>query len=213
MMNIPSYTSSSTPLSTNNRLLQGPLKKTMSSSLADRRKKKILSLDVIPEPSILNPRKTVTPYHDGPIRIMPYLYLGNEKTAMLINYNNNSSIFMMLNVAAEVEHPNSHEFSSLDDLLLNKVESTRIGYKKMAWTHAQTDLLMDLKQAIHYIDRAREEHKPILVHCQCGVARSAVVVIAYVIKTLGMSLQDAYDYVKERAPAINPNLGLMYQLR
>ncbi|OBZ81619.1 Dual-specificity protein phosphatase SDP1 [Choanephora cucurbitarum] len=63
------------------------------------------------------------------------------------------------------------------------------------------------------IDRARAAGQPILVHCQCGVARSATVIIAYVMKTFRLPMQEAYDHVKQLAPAINPNLSLLFQLR
>ncbi|KAF7730968.1 hypothetical protein EC973_001014 [Apophysomyces ossiformis] len=88
-----------------------------------------------------------------------------------------------------------------------------IGYKKLHWRHNQDNLVTELDQAVASIDRARAAGRTVLVHCQCGVARSATVVIAYVMKTLGLPMQEAYDYVKTSAPAISPNLGLLYQLR
>lgn len=85
-------------------------------------------------------------------------------------------------------------------------------YKKLPWKHNQDNLVHELDAAIAAIDQARDAGYTILVHCQCGVARSATVVIAYIMKTLKLPMQEAYDYVKVRAPGINPNLSLLYQL-
>lgn len=206
------------------------------------------------------------PYHDGPVRIMPYLYLGAEKNTLDLDQLRQLSIQCMLNVAAEVQHPHEHLFSPLDNPVIPSPSLSRastassvasslntitppdsaassprpiittdaafsprrrqasigssdqhpyniIGYKKLSWEHNQDNLVQELDEAIATIDRARDAGQTILVHCQCGVARSATVIIAYVMKTLRLPMQEAYDYVKERAPAISPNLGLLYQLR
>ena len=44
-------------------------------------------------------------------------------------------------------------------------------------------------------------------------SRSASLCIAYFMRYHGMTLQTAYDYVKERRPIIHPNVGFWRQLR
>ncbi|KAI8643683.1 protein-tyrosine phosphatase-like protein [Parasitella parasitica] len=88
-----------------------------------------------------------------------------------------------------------------------------IAYQKLSWQHNQDNLAAELSKAIDIIDRARNAGQTILVHCQCGVARSASVIIAYIMKTYNMPMQDAYNHVKKLAPPISPNLGLLFQLR
>lgn len=56
------------------------------------------------------------------------------------------------------------------------------------------------------------EGKRILVHCQCGVSRSASLVVAFVMKERSWDLNQAYAFVKRKAPAISPNMGLIFQL-
>lgn len=46
-----------------------------------------------------------------------------------------------------------------------------------------------------------------LVHCMAGVSRSASLVIVYLMKHCGMSLRQAYHYVKSARPIIRPNVG------
>jgi protein-tyrosine phosphatase len=45
----------------------------------------------------------------------------------------------------------------------------------------------------------------VLVHCVCGVSRSATLVIAYLMKHYTMSLKQAFDHVKSKRPEIKPN--------
>ncbi len=85
-------------------------------------------------------------------------------------------------------------------------------YLKVPWTHNQDNLIDDFPRAFEFIDQARRRDVGVLVHCKQGVSRSASLVIGYVMKELGMSLNEAYAYVKTRSPNVTPNLGLIYQL-
>jgi len=59
---------------------------------------------------------------------------------------------------------------------------------------------------------AKKENKKILVHCIVGKSRSAALVIAYLMKSQGMTLREAYDHVKCKRNIIQPNEGFMEQL-
>ncbi|OAD05062.1 hypothetical protein MUCCIDRAFT_171046, partial [Mucor lusitanicus CBS 277.49] len=135
---------------------------------------------------------------------MPFLYLGSEKNALDMDHLKQLNVQAILNVAAEVNNPYEYMFQSMDDLLSSSI---------LPWQHNQDNLAVELSKAIDIIDRARNAGQTILVHCQCGVARSATVIIAYIMKTYSMPMQDAYNHVKHLAPPISPNLGLLFQLR
>ncbi|KAG2214129.1 hypothetical protein INT46_001863 [Mucor plumbeus] len=185
----------------------------------------------------------VNAYPLGPAKIMPFLYLGSEKNALDLDHLKQLNVQAILNVAAEVNNPYEYLFQSMDDLLsssiipspsLSKASSvsstassiqtiidsaptaqltTHVAYQKLPWQHNQDNLAVELSKAIDIIDRARNAGQTILVHCQCGVARSATVIIAYIMKTYNMPMQDAYNHVKGLAPPISPNLGFLFQLR
>ncbi|KAG0182263.1 Dual specificity protein phosphatase 10 [Apophysomyces sp. BC1034] len=128
------------------------------------------------------------------------------------------SIQYMVNVAEEVHNPHEHLFQHqpLDNEEAGSKErnATTMHYQKFPWRHNQDDLATELDRAVRAIQQTRDvANQTILVHCQCGVARSATLIIAYIMKTMHMPMQDAYDFVKARAPAINPNLNLLSQLR
>ncbi|KAI7863969.1 protein-tyrosine phosphatase-like protein [Spinellus fusiger] len=111
----------------------------------------------------------------------------------------------------------SHSFSSqyTQTPIHNAQITTKqpIGYKKISWTHQQEGITDSLDDIIALIHRARATGHSILIHCQCGVARSATIVIAYVMKVLSFTMEKAYAFVKYRAPAISPNMHLIYQLQ
>lgn len=88
----------------------------------------------------------------------------------------------------------------------------RFRYKKFPWGHNQDNLQEYFQSAFEFIDEARDKGVGVLVHCQCGVSRSATMVLAYVMKSFNIPLHEAYAYVKERSSAISPNMSLVYQL-
>lgn len=155
-----------------------------------------------------NPQHHIS-YRDGPLSILPYLYIGNEKNTHTLD--DLHGIDCLLNVAAEVDPPYEVTMIPWPDKLKNTTTEASKGYHKLA-TRQHGDKLQ-LKSAIELIDQAKHHKKVVLVHCQCGVARSATVVIAYIMYSLRLSLNDAYSFVQKRAPAIGPNLSLLYQLQ
>ncbi|KAL1453542.1 hypothetical protein MTO96_043745, partial [Rhipicephalus appendiculatus] len=60
--------------------------------------------------------------------------------------------------------------------------------------------------------KVRESSGCVLVHCLAGVSRSPTVAIAYVMRHLGLSSDDAYRYVKSKRPSISPNFNFLGQL-
>ncbi|CAD8173745.1 unnamed protein product [Paramecium pentaurelia] len=68
------------------------------------------------------------------------------------------------------------------------------------------------EEAIDFIDINRQQTN-VLVHCHAGVSRSATIVIAYLMKTQNMSLEQAFKHVQNQRRIVNPNPGFMRQLK
>lgn len=75
----------------------------------------------------------------------------------------------------------------------------------------------------HADNGAQRRSGNILVHCQCGVSRSATLVIAFVMQAAALrykfsqtrhltGMHDCYEMVKNLSSSISPNISLIYQL-
>lgn len=85
-------------------------------------------------------------------------------------------------------------------------------YVHIPWDH-NTNVVDDLLRLCELIDARVQQRKKVLIHCQCGVSRSASLIIAYgLYKNPQLTVQEAYDLVKNRSRWIGPNMNLIYQL-
>ena len=93
-----------------------------------------------------------------------------------------------------------------------KTEKAAPEYIHILWDH-NTNVVDDLLRLCELIDDRAKQGKRVLVHCQCGVSRSASLVVAYgLYKNPHLTVQEAYDAVKIRSKWIGPNMNLIYQL-
>ncbi|KAJ3895102.1 hypothetical protein GG344DRAFT_39528 [Lentinula edodes] len=185
------------------------------------------------------------PYADGPIQIIPGIWLGSEDNARDWTGLIERGIKSILNVAKEVTSPfepaKSHSLRvAVSTPNLNKtLDSTAIyhpphpatgrpglHYLKLPWSHGQRDLVADgFPVAMRFTDEALQRGDGVLIHCQCGISRSATLTIAIVMRAAAerssfvpseiwalKGMQPAYDYVKEKSAWIGPNMSLIYQL-
>ncbi|KAF5382973.1 hypothetical protein D9757_006368 [Collybiopsis confluens] len=186
------------------------------------------------------------PYADGPIQIIPGIWLGSEENARDWNSLIERGIKSILNVAKEVASP--FEPANTSQVLrsvvstpnLNKSRESKptyhpphpaigrpgLHYLKLDWSHGQRDLVADgFPSAMTFTDEALARGDGVLIHCQCGISRSATLTIAIVMRAAAerspavpseiwalKGMQPAYDYVKEKSQWIGPNMSLIYQL-
>lgn len=85
-------------------------------------------------------------------------------------------------------------------------------YIHVPWDH-NTNVVDDLLRLCELIDDRVRQQKRVLIHCQCGVSRSASLVVAYgLFRNPQLTVQDAYNIVKGQSRWIGPNMNLIYQL-
>lgn len=130
--------------------------------------------------------------------ILPGLYLGNYIGALnknLLKQLGIKHIIQVLSLKYPNPYPNEFQYHNfaIPDLpnynILPICEKARI-------------LIED------YLARG----EPVFVHCFQGVSRSTSVIIYYLMVNYKISLHDAYNFVKNKRPIINPNNGFMKQL-
>ncbi|KAG0352853.1 hypothetical protein BGZ54_002542 [Gamsiella multidivaricata] len=205
------------------------------SASTSKRKSQLLLDNALPTPRLPLPTTTshrsisayfsdyslecgaASPYTSEPVCVLPNLYLGAEHNATDIRTLQRLGITFVLNVAIEIAQENSESkpYSTTSKISEDGAVRGSVHFKSLAWTHHQKSLLRDFPAAFALIDEAiacNNGKGKALVHCQLGVSRSASLVIAYVMRSLGMGLTEAYDFVKQRSGVISPNMSLMYQL-
>lgn len=63
----------------------------------------------------------------------------------------------------------------------------------------------EIIEGANLINKLLVPESRIIVHCAAGISRSATVVIAFLILHKGYSYKQAFDFVLEKRPVINPN--------
>lgn len=125
-----------------------------------------------------------------PIKILDYLYLGNFDAA---DYSNLKDY----NISAVVcLTSDSHEYP--EDINLYHIDNISENLDPNSFN------IFQLQDAIKFIDNEIKNKNNILVHCMLGSSRSPTVIIAYVMKSLKMTVTEACLFVKQKAPHINP---------
>lgn len=176
-----------------------------------------------------------------PSRILPYLYLGSLRHANNLSLLTKLGVKKVISVGEELDWLNGHKFQHNHDIIVDEMDNGNIemftitpkatSYNKnnskcavesvVKVNNLQDDgideLTKSLPQILEQIDseyRRTGGNTKILVHCRVGVSRSATVVIAEVMRRLGLNLPKAYLYVRVRRLniVIQPNLRFMYEL-
>ncbi|KAK9516917.1 hypothetical protein VZT92_024825 [Zoarces viviparus] len=134
----------------------------------------------------------------GPTRILPHLYLGSQKDVLNKDLMAQNGITYVLNASNTCPKP---DFIS-DSHFMRIPVNDNYCEKLLPW----------LEKTNEFIDKAKVSNCRVIVHCLAGISRSATIAIAYIMKTMGLSSDDAYRFVKDRRPSISPNFNFLGQL-
>ncbi|XP_062951385.1 dual specificity protein phosphatase 8 [Cynocephalus volans] len=134
----------------------------------------------------------------GLTRILPHLYLGSQKDVLNKDLMTQNGISYVLNASSSCPKPDFICESRFMRIPINDNYCEKL----LPW----------LDKSIEFIDKAKLSSCQVIVHCLAGISRSATIAIAYIMKTMGMSSDDAYRFVKDRRPSISPNFNFLGQL-
>lgn len=62
------------------------------------------------------------------------------------------------------------------------------------------------------MERMLAQNRKIFIHCAAGVSRSASFTIAFLMKKMQLSFQEALEFVRKGRKYVNPNSGFRSQL-
>lgn len=142
--------------------------------------------------------------------VFPGILLGDADTALSTQEIKDNNITHILNAA---QGTNNHAYSGY-------VGTNPTYYGKLRNVKFMGIPAMDmpsfyirpyLRQAADFIDKALKEGGRVLVHCVCGISRSATLVVAFLMLKRGMNVQSAVSTIKKKRN-IYPNQGFMSQL-
>lgn len=151
-----------------------------------------------------------TPYEPQATQILPRLYISDLWTATHVPTLKGLGITHRLSLVSE----STSTFNALND------SAWVVQSKHIALGDDPTSRLwMYLESCVQWLEHVLStstvegrEHV-VLVHCQAGRSRSVSIVLAYLMKVTGKSLDECYNYVAERRPVARPNSGFWAQLR
>ncbi|KAJ1311641.1 hypothetical protein OPQ81_010117 [Rhizoctonia solani] len=199
------------------------------------------------------------PYANGPIEILPGIWLGQEENARnwpdlasrgirwVLNVAKETAVDDRLRIRPSASTPNLAQPQSaflsrrrpgppaqteqLQPRAVPFVPPTggpALLYIHLPWSHGQSDLVKSgFPAAMSFVEHAQRKGQGVLIHCQCGVSRSATLMIALVmrasmpldgaevpedLKSIQGGMHNAYAYVKEKSKWVGPNMSLIYQL-
>ncbi|KAI3407130.2 CPP1 [Candida oxycetoniae] len=134
-------------------------------------------------PYELQESTAINAYPTGPRNVLNnliFLYSDPHNKIDINQYN------LVINVAKEC--------LNLSHIYLNQERNHR-EYVHVPWSH--TSLISeDLSDLTTKIDYFLSRGLKILVHCQCGVSRSACVIVAYFMKKFNLGVNEAYEMLK-----------------
>ncbi|OZJ01706.1 hypothetical protein BZG36_05266 [Bifiguratus adelaidae] len=163
-------------------------------------------------------------YRHGPIAILPGLYLGNEDNAKNLESLRQLNIGLVVCVASDVKKPDwVNDAQACQEIKSSDVQYThnppsRIRYIHESWSH-QAPIADSLALLLPHLDYFHDAHTTrtfptgILIHCHCGISRSASLLIAFIMYKYGWTFDTTYAYVKSKCDVVSPHIGLLMQVR
>ena len=128
--------------------------------------------------------------------IMDNIYIGNSQDAINKDLLDELGISACLNCAEDLDYE-------------CKVEH----YSKVGLLDGPCDQMEKFIQAVDELDLLLESGHKVLVHCHCGVSRSATVVAAWIARTQKKTIYQALDEIAKNRPRIGPRQALIFLAR
>jgi len=170
----------------------------------------LTSVDVVEkEPNLLSNTQTV--YKTGPLKVIePNVYLysqGSEEIA--------KDFDLVINVAEELPELKFTQEESFEDVSIgsHKNNKNNIPFVLHKYWNHDSEIINDLETLTTLMHQyAQDTEKKVLVYCQCGVSRSASLIVAYYMRYHRQAFKDAYKHIQSIATSISPNMNLICQL-
>ncbi|XP_048200352.1 dual specificity phosphatase 28 [Perognathus longimembris pacificus] len=131
-------------------------------------------------------------------RVAPALFLGNVRSAGATELLERAGVTLCVNVSRLQPGPSAPGVAEL---------------RVPVFDDPAEDLLTHLEPTCAAMEAAVRAGGACLVYCKNGRSRSAAVCTAYLMRFRGLSLERAFQMVKDARPVADPNPGFWLQLQ
>lgn len=130
-----------------------------------------------------------------PTEILPYLWIGDYKDCMDINFLHNQHIETIVNCTKEVQFLDDPEFRDIKRIRIPVDDRPSVSYAddNMIMYHSVYDVVTTIHNNII-------NESAVLVHCQAGKQRSATVIACYLIRYGKVDVATAIQYIRSKRP-------------
>ena len=151
-----------------------------------------------PETPLLTNKQFENKKNRGVFQVTPNLFMSGYDSACNKDSLHKFGISHVINLTSH-HCPNSN-FSEIEYSDFNLSD------------HPEFNLIPHLDQILNILVSKIRQGKRVLVHCKMGISRAPSIVIAFLIKSLGMPYEKAVDYILNINSRVSPNLGYLIQL-
>jgi protein-tyrosine phosphatase len=100
----------------------------------------------------------------------------------------------------------THVVNATNRCVPNRFQNEGVSYHNADLNDDENNAIAPYFEPMYqFVSKAQEDGGHVLVHCICGISRSATLVIAYVMKNKGVTLREAFEQVKGLRPIAAPN--------
>ncbi|CAF0956700.1 unnamed protein product [Adineta steineri] len=131
--------------------------------------------------------------------ILPHIFVGNVHDAQNVDRLNEKGITHIINSTPDLPccWDKQYKYIRVDVLDL-----------------PSQNIRKHFDKAIEFIDEALyKKTNNVLVHCSAGISRSPTLVLAYMIKKYHMTLEEAFNKMRQLRQIVDPNVSFIIQLR
>eukprot|EP00388_Colpodella_angusta_P003378 GDKJ01011927.1.p1 GENE.GDKJ01011927.1~~GDKJ01011927.1.p1 ORF type:complete len:1070 (-),score=274.17 GDKJ01011927.1:97-3306(-) len=139
----------------------------------------------------------------GAVKIKDGLFIGDSFAANDIDFKELNKVTHVINCSVREIH--------------NMWEQMGVKYLSYYWNDSDTQTILDsrdvvINEVVEFIQEALDVGESVLVHSAKGQSRSAVVILAYLMKQYNWSFQKAFQFFSSRRPDIKLKSSFQRQL-
>lgn len=139
------------------------------------------------------------------------IFIGNAHSVIGNFATKDPDILEDMNIKVVISALTEEEY---EDYMIAKEDFPNIDWHRLVIDDDKDERISEYFFSVHkIISNAITDNKNVIVHCAAGMSRSPTLVIAYLMIENRWSYEEAFNYVKNKRPIVEPNIGFIKQLK